>query len=362
MNSPGINSCLRKIVKSAFPVVLIIIFVLLSVTIMHNAHETYRSSGGMPNCNTGRLYVCSGIGSENEETADINHAGAGPACSDYHSAIHRYLKAPGFTYREMRTFDCNGLSYNLAVFVFNPYVKIVGDKDVAAEFILIPGGSFYMGCRPSDVSDLLGMGILNSTIESESPYHIVHVKPFLIARTETIQSIWDRIKDGKGPASTDERIFHGDRLPIQGVNWIDAQLFTRYSGLMLPSESEWEYACRGGRDSLWFFGEEVDDPSQYVRYNSNNPIDVGSKLSNAYGLLDMAGNVEEWVQDRWHSDYSQSPPSDGTHWETGRRRLRVIRGGCFCTNLEYGRSSARAGSIHSVRDGSIGFRASYSMD
>ena len=185
----------------------------------------------------------------------------------------------------------------------------------ACEFVLIPPGQFMMGAYLSDNSQ---------------PIHPVTIKyPFLLARTELTQAIYQAIT-GVNPSSN----FTGSLNPVENVSWVDAVEFCDQVSLRLPSEAEWEYACRAGSRTNYYFGNyyfsnSADLLADYGWDRGNackRTHAVAEKLENAFGLFDMHGNVSEWCQDDWHEDYDGAP-DDGSAWETGESANRVYRGG-----------------------------------
>jgi formylglycine-generating enzyme required for sulfatase activity len=113
--------------------------------------------------------------------------------------------------------------------------------------------------------------------------------------------------------------------------------------LQLPSEAQWEYACRAGATSKWYFGDSESQLGEYAWYGSNSSNqthDVGGRQPNAFGLYDMGGNVWEWCQDWWHDSYNNAP-SDGSAWDTPTDSSRVFRGGGWGSNASYCRSALR---------------------
>ena len=126
----------------------------------------------------------------------------------------------------------------------------------------------------------------------------------------------------------------------------------------LPSEAEWEYACRAGTTTRYSFGDSESKLGDYAWYNDNSGSKthpVGKKKPNPYGLYDMHGNVWEWTQDKWHSDYN-SAPTDGSAWESGGGADRVFRGGCWFYFARFCRSANCLYLGPGNRLRSVGFR------
>jgi len=193
------------------------------------------------------------------------------------------------------------------------------------EMVFIPAGEFEMGSR---------MGV------SARPAHTVRItKPFYLGRYEVTQEQWQRSM-GSNPS-----YFKGDRNPVDSVSWYDCDEFLSKAGggLCLPTEAQWEYACRAGTTTPFSFGDDSDDLGRYAWYGRNSEgktHPVGGKLPNAWGLYDMHGNVWEWCSDWFHKDYyRQSPPDDPQGSSSGR--MRVLRGGFWVDVPGYCRSDYR---------------------
>ncbi|MBX7222847.1 MAG: SUMF1/EgtB/PvdO family nonheme iron enzyme [Blastocatellia bacterium] len=187
-------------------------------------------------------------------------------------------------------------------------------NDLGMEFIQIPSGRFTMGF---------------AEVEAESPLHVVMVrKPFYLARYETTQAQWKKVM------GTNPSFAKGDMLPVEGISWDEVQLFLKKLNAMqkeysyrLPSEAEWEYACRG--QTTGFSAKEIDDMAWHEKNARQQPHPVGGKRPNPFGLYDMLGNVAEWCQDSYHKTYVNAP-ADETAWETNPDQpYRMIRGGSW---------------------------------
>jgi formylglycine-generating enzyme required for sulfatase activity len=247
----------------------------------------------------------------------------------------------------------------------------VRDTRTQIEMVLIPPGSFQMGCSAS----------INSGCDSfaELPIHTVTLtSAFYLGRYEVTQAQW-RNEMGYDPSNFNDPIYPESTRPLDRVSWNEIQSFNAQTGLRLPSEAEWEYACRAGTGTAFhgFLGYEGGTNSdalvgQIAWFPGNTlpqgspgfgPQPVGQKLPNGFGVFDMSGNVWEWVSD-WYllSYYSQSPAVNPQGPSSGSSR--VIRGGHwsnYATNsASYVRSSARGSSKPSYGGSttfSIGFRA-----
>ena len=243
-----------------------------------------------------------------------------------------------FSFLEEKTFFCGGESNRVKLFLH---------KKTGLEFVLIPGGSFMMG-SPSDERGRYG---------DEDPLHRVTIMSFLLCRSECAQEAWDRI------GGEDSRSWRGKTLPIDSVSWNDCTAWCRKAGLRLPTEAEWEYACRGGKTGRFCFGDEDSGLGKYAWYGDNSGSrthPVGEKSSNAFGLYDMHGNVWEWVQDVYHGNY-EGALKDGTAWEDGGSGNRVGRGGSWGSGAGLCRSACRYWGSPGRRDCGIGFRPALSL-
>lgn len=206
-------------------------------------------------------------------------------------------------------------------------VKTVGGM----EFVFIKGGEFMMGSPD-------GKGSTN-----QHPQHRVKVSGFWMGKYEVTQQQYRAIS-GTNPSH-----FKGDNLPVENVNWIDAKNFCekfsrKYSvQARLPFEAEWEYACRAGTTTVYYWGDGIDGNYFWNSDNSGEtPHAPGGKRPNAWGLYDMIGNVEEWCEDWYGEDYYRSSPCENpTGPDTGERRFRVVRGGSWSHHADYLSSSFR---------------------
>ncbi|MGF1520657.1 MAG: formylglycine-generating enzyme family protein [Nodosilinea sp.] len=233
--------------------------------------------------------------------------------------------------------------------------------------VLVPGGIFLMG-SPDDEPE---------REEREGPQHKVTVLPFFIGRYSVTQSQWRVVAampQVERELKTDPSSFKGDNRPVEQVSWYDAEEFcARLSAhtnrqYRLPSEAEWEYACRAGTTTPFYFGNTLT--TEVANYNGNYTYADGSKgeyreettpvdhfgIANAFGLCDMHGNVWEWCQDHWHDNH-EGAPTDGSAWiEGGDSDGRILRGGSWYSNPRYCRSAYRGNFEPVNRYINIGFR------
>ncbi len=214
-------------------------------------------------------------------------------------------------------------------------------------FVTIPAGSFQMGSPSSE----------DGHSSSESPVHEVHIQSFEMMSTELTQGLWTAVMG----ENSSQRFGVGANYPVFSVSWNDCHDFleklneidSRYS-YRLPTESEWEYACRAGTTTRFYWGE--DDYYKYMWGYANSRGRshlVATREPNAWGLYDMSGNVWEWCQDAYTRNYAYSP-NDGSANEGGY--YRVFRGGSWNVYSFDCRSAERLGFPRSYAAANLGFR------
>jgi formylglycine-generating enzyme required for sulfatase activity len=232
--------------------------------------------------------------------------------------------------------------------------------------VSIPGGKFLMGTEDEEIERLVKKFNWEG-FRREKPQHEVTVQPFLMGKYPVTQAQWREIasfpkveRDLKPDPSYFK--FKGDERPVEQVSWYDAvefcQRLSKQTGkeYRLPTEAEWEYACRAGTTTLFHFGETIT--SELANYRAsetyaNEPkgeyreqtTPVGSFPPNAFGLYDMHGNVWEWCADNWHDNY-EGAPTDGSAWtEGGDDNRSPLRGGFWYIYPNYCRSAFRSNVI-----------------
>jgi len=251
--------------------------------------------------------VPGGINSQLEEETKRELGNRDPAkTTDYYydSLI------PGFSYVREETFSCGGQTNT---------VKIYNHEKTGLEFVLVPGGS--------------------------------GVDSFLICRTECTQAAWKRIV-GSTPWEGKDYVAEGDDYPATYISWDDCGSFCEKTGLRLPSEKEWEYACRAGSITEYCFRDSEFGLGSYAWYDDNvwaigekYAHRVGQKKPNLFGLFDVHGNVWEWCQDLYSSGSS----------------FRVFRGGGWSGSAEDCRSTHRCRKVPGYRGLDLGFRPAFSL-
>ena len=225
-------------------------------------------------------------------------------------------------------------------------------KGVKLEMVLIPAGEFLMGSPDSD----------KDAFKWEKPQHRVRItKPFYLGKYLVTQEQWEAVM-GNNPS-----LFKGPKNPVERVSWDDCQKFlgklnakvgSGVGKFQLPSEAQWEYACRAGSTTRFCFGDGEWMLGEYAWYNKNaryGTHPVGKKKPNAWGLYDLHGRVWEWCAD-WYEDYKNSPGDDPTGAATGL--CRADRGGSWISPARDCRSASRNFIEPGSRYDFLGLRAS----
>jgi len=267
-----------------------------------------------------------------------------------------------FTWLREEEFSIGGQNHTVQVYRSNLFAAILGlgpgETDIAAEFILVPAGTFMMGSSKEVQAQMARARAREVMLEDESPRHRVNVKPFLLARTEVTQRIWRGLAHLAGLPREPWFYDAGDRAPVEQISWHDAKQWLQgindvYDlNLRLPTEAEWEYACRAGTTTPYYNGtfpgpdrrktENLEDIAWYIGNSGVYPgvtQPVGGKLPNAFGLYDMLGNVLEWVEDIAHPNY-EGAPTDGSAWT----------GGEYAHGTLYNGPMTAIGPLFNVRD------------
>jgi formylglycine-generating enzyme required for sulfatase activity len=221
-------------------------------------------------------------------------------------------------------------------------------KGVKIKLVPIPAGSFLMGSPAQEV----GRG------EVEGPqYKVTISKPFQMGATEVTQEQYEAIM-GKNPSSC-----KGPANPVEQVSWEEAMEFCKKVSaktgqkVRLPTEAEWEYACRAGTKTRFYSGDEEKDLADcgwYIENSGKQTHPVGEKKPNAFGLFDMHGNVWEWCADWYAESYLGAKAVDPTGPATGTNR--VVRGGCWLDPMRLCRSAIRFRNKPDSRSAYVGFR------
>ena len=225
----------------------------------------------------------------------------------------------------------------------------VVDEVTGIKFIPIQGGDFMMGGPVGE----------KGREATEGPQHTVHVSDFHMACFEVTQEQYLEIM-GENPSDV-----IGENCPVDGVTWEDAQEFIKKlncindTSYRLPTEAEWEYACRANTKTRFSFGDNIT--IEQVNFGSkiscqNSP--VGIHPPNAFGLYDMHGNVFEWCEDTWHDNY-EGAPMNGSAWVDNSSEHKVYRGGAWNASAHFVRSAFRYHRPKTASYYNIGFRLAF---
>jgi formylglycine-generating enzyme required for sulfatase activity len=236
---------------------------------------------------------------------------------------------------------------------------------IPLQMLLVPGNTFTMGC-PKDEEGYEDI---------DGPQHEVTVPAFFMGRYPVTQAQYESLMGTNPAAEEDADRFAAPNNPVINVSWEDAISFCdRLAELTgrpyrLPSEAEWEYACRAGTTTPFYFGKTLT--TEVANYNGESTYADGPQgeyrealtpvdhfgIANAFGLSDMHGNVREWCQDVWHGSY-KGAPVDGSAWMDSEKqeKRRVTRGGSWFSNPSDCRSAYRYYDDADFRFNFIGFR------
>ena len=233
---------------------------------------------------------------------------------------------------------------------YTPNVKTFYANGVSFEMVEVRGGTFRMGGTSEQGSD--------ADSDDEYPVHSVTLSGYYIGKTEVTQALWKAVM-GSNPSR-----FKGDNMPVECVSWDDCQEFIRKlnsltsQNFRLPTEAEWEFACRGGNNSRGYKysgSNYIDNVAWYDGISGDKTHPVATKLPNELGIYDMTGNVWEWCSD-WNGKYSSGAqtnpkgPYDGSY--------RVVRGGSWDDNAKGCRSSNRTCNSPGYHADYLGLRLS----
>ena len=240
------------------------------------------------------------------------------------------------------------------------YEEVLAEGVLPLRMMLIPAGTFSMGSPEAELE----------RTDAEGPQHEVNVPQFFMAEYPVTQAQWQVVAgmpEVKRELNPEPSYFKGDLRPVEQVSWYDAVEFCDRLTMQcdrqyrLPTEAEWEYACRAGTTKPFHFGETIT--TDYANYRGTDNEEYGWSGSygdgpkgeyreettlvdhfegaNAFGLHDMHGNVWEWCQDYWHENY-EGAPMNGSAWvDRGDSSSRVVRGGSWGDGPGYCRSASR---------------------
>ncbi|MGK7892787.1 MAG: SUMF1/EgtB/PvdO family nonheme iron enzyme [Xenococcus sp. (in: cyanobacteria)] len=214
---------------------------------------------------------------------------------------------------------------------------------IKLEMIAIPGGKFLMGSPEGEGHD------------DEKPQHEVTVQAFYMGKYPITQAQYQEVM-GNNPSQ-----FSGNKRPVECVSWDDAvefcQKLSKQTGTeyRLPTEAEWEYVCRAGTTTAYYFGDTITEKLVNYYQTVGETTSVGKYPPNNFGLYDMHGNVWEWCQDNCHDNYDNAP-NDSSAWITENSSNKVMRGGSWVDTPGNSRSAFRVSLSRDVHDPYIGFR------
>ena len=218
------------------------------------------------------------------------------------------------------------------------------DDNVNLEMVFIPGGSFLMGSNNKE----------SGRNKDESPQHKVKLLPFYMGKCPVTRAQWRAVASLEKinrHLNSNSSYFKGNNLPVEKISWYDAvefcQRLSQYTGrkYRLPTEAEWEYACRGGTTTRFYFGNTI--ATDLANYDSRQkhgkkttPVD--SFPPNPFGLYDLHGNVWEWCEDHYSSNYQFNPNNGTAYYARMKNQYRVVRGGSWSLNSSYCRCARRS--------------------
>ena len=235
-------------------------------------------------------------------------------------------------------------NYNKKLLSTFPEVVVEEKKKTEIEMVLIPEGKFIMGSPESE----------EGRSDDETQHEVLISKPYYMGKYAVTQEEWQSVM-----ANTPSRKARGSKLPITDLSWRDCWQFIKKlnsntdGGYRLPSEAEWEYACRAGKTTTFSFGNYLT--MNDANFEAKNLETVGNYSPNSYGLYDMHGNVWEWCEDWYKKDYPEGTVTDPKGPSTGV--FRVLRGGSFYDLASRARCSNRFYSSPSLpNEPSFGFR------
>ena len=237
----------------------------------------------------------------------------------------------GFALARIETFSAGGATHEIGVFL---------QESTGLEFSLVPGGGFKLGSPPSEPG--------RSADETEQAVRLT--SPFLISRTECTQAAWDRVRTANPSKNV------GPELPVESVTCYEAESFCSKARLALPTEAQWEYACRAGTQSRYATGDDPASLAEFAWFDApkGTTHPVGGRKPNAFGLVDVHGNVWEWCGEAYGprvggevtNPVREPSPSD----------QRVVRGGSYSMGPAAVRSAFRYRAHPGDRQPGLGFR------
>ncbi|MGV2828166.1 formylglycine-generating enzyme family protein [Myxosarcina sp. GI1(2024)] len=285
------------------------------------------------------------------------------------SAPNSDLTQTSFDFATIKV-DCQGEIKRHSYHQARLYIEPLGNYQTLA-MVEIPSGKFTMGAPASE----------KFSSDRERPLHEVRIPNFLIGKYPVTQAQWRTVANLpkiKRELNPNPSHFQSDRQPVECVSWLNAVEFcdrlSQHMGKQyrLPSEAEWEYACRANTQTPFAYGATLtgqlaDYGSTYAyaseteTFYRHQTTEVGRFLPNAFGLYDLHGNVCEWCADPWHENYGGAP-TNGSVWQRGgRSQWRVLRGGSWANKPAHCRSAHRSGYPADSLNRAVGFRVAMSL-
>ena len=244
-----------------------------------------------------------------------------------------------------------------------PYLRSRLRKALPLRMVQMPAGEFLMGSPPTEPQ----------RESKEGPQRMIQVPSFYMGAFTITQQQYEVIMGENPSYFTDDEGQDGADLPVEQISWQEAEAFCQQLSELtrrtyrLPSEAEWEYACRAGTTTPFCFGEvlttelsnffeDFSFTENFEENYRNTPVAADSFWPNAFGLYNMHGNVFEWCSDDYHDNY-KGAPSDATRWASSNSQAsKVMRGGSWFNDTPYCRSAFRDKNSQTGRSNSFGFR------
>ena len=252
----------------------------------------------------------------------------------------------------------------------NPQILTLNlPDDIKLEMIKIPAGNFLMGSVDNEFGIYNEFGSYIGADESETPQHRVTLQEYYIGKYPVTQEQYEAVMSYSPSCFNDN-----SKNPVEWVTWDEAKAFCQelyeITGreCRLPTEAEWEYSCRAGTQTRYYFGDNEKQLEHYAWYGDNSrgkTHPVGQKQPNAWGLHDMHGNVQEWCEDSWHESYAKKPErlkqNGNIIWSSSNELHHTLRGGSWNSDPSHCRSASRVKFNAPFRNYSYGFRLALSI-
>jgi formylglycine-generating enzyme required for sulfatase activity len=240
------------------------------------------------------------------------------------------------------------------------------DAPWCPELVVIPPGEFMMGSTEVQRQWAVRKGARQEWVEHEQPQHLVHIAyPFAVGRHPITFEEYGHFARTTGRAQPGDEGWGRVRRPVINVDWEDSKAYVEWLAAetgqpyRLLSEAEWEYACRAGTTTRYWWGDGITAKNANYERNVGRTSEVGSYPVNPFGLYDTHGNVWEWVEDRWHDSYNGAP-DDGSAWIAGSDSRLVLRGGSWVDAPWHVRSANR-GRVSPGSRKDTGFRVARTL-